>query len=152
MMCALSISTHSSFRAMNVNRPLHVSKLDAMNPSSPPHALAEPLAKALFDAEAPEPVEFIMLLTEVSQLSPHDYATMWSDMVSIARGEPVLGRERAEYALVAAARVAQAGRLATILGEASESVQHLVVRTLRLTMQRQAKPRRPRAEQQTAGV
>lgn len=114
------------------------------NPPAPPHVLAEPFAAALFGADAPEPVEFLMLLTEVSQLSPAEYASMWSDMVTIARGTPVSARERAEYVLSAPSRVVEAARLAAMLGEVSESVQVLVVRTLRLSLQRQVKPRQRR--------
>ncbi len=113
-------------------------------PSASPHALAEPFATALFGATAPDSAEFVMLLTEVSQLSAAEYATMWSDMVSIARGAPVSSRERAEYLLSAPSRVRQAARLARMMGEVSESVQTLVVRTLRLSLQRQIKPRQRR--------
>ena len=116
------------------------------------HPLAGSFAEALFAAEAPDPVDFLMLLTEISQLTPNEFAGLWSDVVTIGRGSPVSPRERAAYALAAPARVAEATRLATILGEVSPTLQVLVVRTLRLTVQRQRGRSHARTEAALAGM
>lgn len=103
----------------------------------PSHPLAEPFAAALFGEELPDAIEFVMLLTEVSQLPPAEYAVMWSQVVEIGRGSPTVPRERALYALNAPSRVLEAQRLVTILGEVSPEIQRLAIRTLRLTLRRQ---------------
>jgi hypothetical protein len=116
------------------------------------HPLADSFASALFATEEPDAVEFLMLLTEVSQLSPTEFASLWCDVVAIGRGAPVSPRERAAYALAAPARVAEATRLATILGEVSPTLQVLVVRTLRLTVQRQRGRAHARVESAVSGM
>lgn len=108
-----------------------------MSAASSSHPLAEPFAAALFGAESPDPLDFLMLLNEIAQLSPIEYAVMWTQTVEIGRGEPATPRERAQWALSAPSRVVEALRLATLLGEAAPSVQALVVKTLRLSIRRQ---------------
>ena len=109
------------------------------------HPLAEPFAAALFAPDEPDPVDFVMLLTEVSQLPPPEYAQMWSQVVGIGRGAPVQARERAEYVRSAPDRVSEAEKLATMLGEVQPTLQVLVVRALRLMLRGQMR-KGPRAE------
>lgn len=112
------------------------------------HPLAEPFATALFAPDEPDPVDFVMLLTEVSQLPPPEYAQLWSQVVSIGRGTPVQARERADYVRSAPDRVSEAEKFATMLGEMQPTLQVLVIRTLRLMLRGQMR-RGPRPEPAT---
>jgi hypothetical protein len=115
-----------------------------------PHPLAEPFATALFAPEEPDPVDFVMLLTEVSQLPAPEYAQLWSQVVGIGRGVPVQARERAEYVRSAPDRVSQAEKFATLLGEMQPGLQILVIRTLRLMLLGQMR-KGPRPEPAASG-
>ena len=116
-----------------------------------PHPLAAPLAEAFLGAVEPDPMDFLMLLTELSQLTPPDYVTVWSDVISVATGVPTTPRERAEYSFSAQAQLVDAKKLAARLGESSEKLQRLVMRAIRLQLLAQQRRRIARARLADAG-
>ncbi|MCC6928394.1 MAG: hypothetical protein IT359_05300 [Gemmatimonadaceae bacterium] len=109
------------------------------------HPLAESLAAAFLGEAEPEPVDFVMLLTEMTQLSPQDYVSLWSDVVTIGTGVPTTPRERADYSYSARSQLVEATRLAARMGEISEKLQLLVMRALRLQLRAQRRRRIARA-------
>ena len=115
-----------------------------------PHPLAGPLAEAFLGGVEPDPMDFLMLLSELSQLTPADYVTVWSDVITVGTGVTTTPRERAEYSFSAQAQLADAKTLAAKLGEASEKVQRLVMRAIRLQLQNQQRSRVMRARPQVA--
>lgn len=112
-----------------------------------PHPLAEPLAAAFLGEVEPDPMDFLMLLTEMTQLPAQEYVAVWSDVVTIGSGVPTTPRERAEYSYSAQAQLAEATKLAARMGEISEKLQLLVMRALRLQLRGQQRRRIARAGQ-----
>lgn len=117
-----------------------------------PHPLAESLAAAFLGDAEPDPMDFLMLLTEMTQLSPQDYVVLWSDVVTIGTGVPTTPRERADYSFSAQSQLAEATKLASRLGEVSEKLQLLVMRAIRLQLRAQQRRRIARAGLATVGA
>jgi len=129
----------------SMSSPISSAALSGTPVPKDPHPLAEPLAAAFLGDAEPDPMDFLMLLTEMTQLAPPDYVALWSDVVTLGTGVATTPRERADYSFSAQAQLAEATKLAARMGEVSEKLQLLVMRALRLQLRAQQRRRMARA-------